>query len=149
MVSSRKFTVPATAALTCLMAVGCSSGNDPFARLPNRPPIIVKDSLTWMNAETMSWGDKVIQWGVEYKYSVRAIDPDVGDKVIKYFWRFGGDAETAIADPRNRPEPTDVPSISHIFLTGDVGIVSVKASDGQMIGPEVSFPVPLPEEPEE
>jgi hypothetical protein len=136
------------AALICLMAAGCSSDNDrvndPFARLPNKPPVIVQDSLTWQNPQGVL-GDTIIQWGVSYVYSVRAIDPDFGDKVIQYFWRFGNDANTYATNDHRIP---------YAFWPGSVGIVSVRASDRQVngtwvTGPEVSFQVPLPEEYEE
>jgi len=136
MISSRKFNVPAITALTCLIAVGCSGDNDknydPFARLQNKPPIIVKDSLTWAPAHSQ------VQRGVEYLYFVRAIDPDIGDKVIKYFWRFEG----------GEIRETDEPSVRYTFLSDAIGSVSVMASDRWVdgrwaTGPEVPFTVPL------
>jgi len=130
MVSSREFAVPAAAALTCLIAVGCSGDNDnnngPLARLPNKPPIIVKDSLTWSPPHAQ------IQKGLEYKFSVRAIDPNVGDKVVGYSWRFGDGTFYDTSGPTSEP---------HAFIGPDaVCSVSVMAHDNRgAIGPEVTF----------
>jgi len=132
MVSSRRIKVPAIAALIWLVASGCSGNNkdsfDPFERAQNRPPVILKDSLTWSPEHT------VIQTDITYSYSVRAVDPDFGDRVVKYWWRFGGGEGIT---------ETTEPTVEHAFTSEEIGSISVKAIDSfGAVGPEETFFVP-------
>jgi len=141
MVSSCKFTVSAIAALTCLVAVGCAGDkedkeNDPFAKLQNKPPIIVKGSLTWTPQHAQ------IQRGTAYIYFVKAIDPDIGDKVVRYSWRFEDGTSYDTTSPTSLPHIFD----DHAVL----GSISVMATDDRgATGEEVQFEVPLVQLPSE
>jgi hypothetical protein len=69
------------ATITCIIAIGCSDEHYPI-RMANRPPVIVKDSLNWVPNDTM------IKPSNNYTFSVRAYDPDIGDTIYKFTWKF-------------------------------------------------------------
>jgi len=140
----------ALVALTCLAAVclgGCGSDFDDRGRIPNRAPVVTKDSLTWNPP-----GVKV-RLGVPYTYSVRASDPDVGDVIASYEWLF-----VNLATGWSASRVTPVPSLACMLdaacvVTGDgasVATVMVSATDDKgAVGQYEVFTIPVaPSEPD-
>ena len=96
---------PAFTALLCLIAVSCGGGNEiresKSANIPNKPPIIVSQSLKWD-----PWHEE-LELHFPYVFSVSATDPDIADKVVEYEWVFS-DGKIAI---------TTDPSVEHTFVS--------------------------------
>jgi hypothetical protein len=94
-------------AAACIVASGCSddSNNNDLLRVPNKPPVIVKDSLRWAP------GDPQIITKSEYEFSVTANDPDIGDSIDKFYWRFFDNAGNLL----DVVKETSVPRLKYTF----------------------------------
>jgi hypothetical protein len=90
-------------AAACIVASGC--GGDNFSlRVPNKPPAITKDSLRWAP------NHQLISPGVKYTFSVTARDPDFGDSIARFYWKFMDSDGIVLA-----AKDTDGPSVEHEF----------------------------------
>jgi hypothetical protein len=126
--------------LVCLSAIGCG-GNDPDTiRAANRPPLIIADSLRW-EPDT-----EVILFDTNYTFSVRGIDPDISDHIVKYHWKFGGgDGEEGGGE--NIVLETSVPSVSQTIISPNINTLTVWATDNRgLTGLGQTFLLPLSNE---
>jgi hypothetical protein len=118
--------LPAATAISIglLAAAGCGGGNEVGPgrdRSRNRPPIVLKDSLTWLPAD----GAVVID--LPYVFSVVAIDPDFFDVVDRYEWVFGNIDEDA-SDPPEKfetVEPNVAITLNRDLVENDHGVYAV------------------------
>ncbi|MDR1841183.1 MAG: hypothetical protein LBQ86_04570 [Holophagales bacterium] len=120
--------------IACLIAIGCSGDetDDGKINVQNRPPVIVKDSLTWSPAHDQ------ISLYTPYTYSIRAADPDIGDAVVRYEWLFGN-SETG-----GERYETTISSVTHAFDASSVATLSVRATDRNgAAGQYEVFTIPL------
>jgi len=134
----------AVAALTCLAAVclvGCGSDFDDRGRIPNRAPVVTKDSLSWNPP-----GVKV-RLGVPYTYSVRASDPDVGDVIARYEWLFVNLA-TGWSASRVTAVPSLACTLDAAYVAAEdgasVATVMIRATDNKgAVGQYEVFTIPV------
>jgi hypothetical protein len=91
-------------AAVCVIAGGCSGDSDNPLRVPNKPPVITKDSLKWEPSG-------LIRPNRPYTFSVRALDPDIGDRIVSFYWKFMDDKGNVLS----APAPTSVPSVNYTF----------------------------------
>ena len=133
MLSSRWVAGSTIALFVCLIAAGCGGGSEwseakPI-KVPNKPPYIVKGSLNWEPDHPL------VVPGIPYDFSVKAVDPDISDRVVMYWWKFAGDEEFTA---------TTAPTIRYTFDSSSNGKVVVKATDNRgATGPEEELDVPL------
>jgi hypothetical protein len=116
-------------AAACIVASGCSDDNYSL-RLPNKPPVITKDSLRW------SPDHPKIRAGTEYTISVTARDPDIGDSIDWFFWKFmdnnGGELATFeyAGSTVNYTFTQEIPESDDMFYTVSVYAVDRKGAAG-------------------